>query len=82
MAAKSSGLGKGLDAIFEDNFTESGKKGGTMLRISDIEPRSNQPRKVFDQSELVNLAISIRMNGILQPITVREIENGYELVSG
>ena len=57
--------------------------GQVLLIPSDsIYPNPNQPRKVFDQSELVNLAISIRMNGILQPITVREVENGYELVSG
>ena len=45
-------------------------------------PSERFQRRVFDQSELVNLAISIRMNGILQPITVRACENGYELVSG
>ncbi len=47
-----------------------------------IYPNPNQPRKTFDQSELVNLAISIRMNGIIQPLTVRETEHGYELISG
>ena len=63
---------------------EKPRSAGQVLLIpSDlIKPNPNQPRKVFDQSELVNLAISIRMNGILQPITVREAENGYELVSG
>lgn len=63
---------------------EKPRSAGQVLLIpsESIYPNPNQPRKVFDQSELVNLAISIRMNGILQPITVREIENGYELVSG
>lgn len=63
---------------------EKPRSAGQVLLIpsDSIYPNPNQPRKVFDQSELVNLAISIRMNGILQPITVREIENGYELVSG
>lgn len=63
---------------------EKPRSAGQVLLIpSDkIYPNPNQPRKVFDQGELVNLAISIRMNGILQPITVRETENGYELVSG
>ena len=57
--------------------------GQVLLIPSDrIYPNPNQPRKVFDQGELVNLAISIRMNGILQPITVRQTEQGYELVSG
>ena len=63
---------------------EKPRSAGQVLLIpsDSIYPNPNQPRKVFDQSELVNLAISIRMNGILQPITVREVENGYELVSG
>lgn len=63
---------------------EKPRSAGQVLLIpsDSIHPNPNQPRKVFDQSELVNLAISIRMNGILQPITVREVENGYELVSG
>ena len=83
MAAKSSGLGKGLDAIFEDNFTESGKKGGTMLRISDIEPRSNQPRKVFDETALAELADSIATHGLIQPVVVREDSRGfYSIVAG
>ena len=83
MAAKSSGLGKGLDAIFEDNFTESGKKGGTMLRISDIEPRSNQPRKVFDEAALSELADSIATHGLIQPVVVREDSRGfYSIVAG
>lgn len=47
-----------------------------------IYPNPYQPRRFFDQGELVNLAISIRMNGIIQPLTVRETSKGYELVSG
>lgn len=60
------------------------RSAGQVLLIPNekIYPNPNQPRKVFDQGELVNLAISIRMNGILQPITVRQTEKGYELVSG
>ncbi len=60
------------------------RTAGQVLLIPNekIYPNPNQPRRVFDQSELVNLAISIRMNGILQPITVRETSKGYELVSG
>lgn len=57
---------------------------GQVLLIPNekIYPNPHQPRRVFDQGELVNLAISIRMNGILQPITVRETVKGYEVVSG
>ena len=63
---------------------EKPRSAGQVLLIPNekIYPNPNQPRRVFDQSELVNLAISIRMNGILQPITVRETSKGYELVSG
>ena len=63
---------------------EQPRAAGQVLLIPNekIFPNPNQPRRVFDQSELVNLAISIRMNGILQPITVRACEKGYELVSG
>lgn len=65
-------------------INEKPRTAGQVLLIPNekIYPNPNQPRRVFDQSELVNLAISIRMNGILQPITVRETSNGYELVSG
>ena len=63
---------------------EKPRSAGQVLLIPSelIKPNPNQPRKIFDHSELVNLAISIRMNGILQPITVRQTEKGYELVSG
>ncbi len=65
-------------------ISEKTKTAGQVLLIPTdrIYPNPNQPRQVFDQEELVNLAISIRMNGILQPITVRQTEKGYELVSG
>lgn len=65
-------------------IAEKPRTAGQVLLIPNeqILPNPNQPRQVFDQGELVNLAISIRMNGILQPITVRQTEKGYELVSG
>ncbi len=67
-----------------DITTDKPRTAGQVLLIPNelISPNPNQPRQVFDQGELVNLAISIRMNGILQPITVRQKERGYELVSG
>lgn len=63
---------------------EQPKPAGQVLLIpvQQIYPNPHQPRKSFDREELVNLAISIRMNGILQPITVRQTEKGYELISG
>ncbi|MGN0448352.1 MAG: ParB/RepB/Spo0J family partition protein [Acutalibacteraceae bacterium] len=65
-------------------LTEKPRQAGQVLLIPNelIYPNPNQPRKLFNQEELVNLAISIRMNGILQPITVRETFKGYEIVSG
>lgn len=63
---------------------EKPRSAGQVLLVPNelIYPNPNQPRRTFNQEELVNLAISIRMNGILQPITVRETEKGYEVVSG
>ena len=65
-------------------ISEKARTAGQVLLIPNdqIYPNPNQPRQIFDQEELVNLAISIRMNGILQPITVRQTDKGYELVSG
>ncbi|MBE6572945.1 MAG: ParB/RepB/Spo0J family partition protein [Ruminococcaceae bacterium] len=82
MAAKSQGLGKGLDAIFEDNF-QTGSKNTSMLRISDIEPRPNQPRKVFEPEALAELADSIATHGLIQPVVVRENSKGfYSIIAG
>lgn len=65
-------------------ISEKPRAAGQVLLIPSemIYPNPNQPRKTFNQEELVNLAISIRMNGILQPLTVRQIDKGYELVAG
>lgn len=65
-------------------ISEKPRTAGQVLLIPNemIYPNPNQPRKSFNQEELVNLAISIRMNGILQPLTVRKIDKGYELVAG
>lgn len=82
MATKSQGLGKGLDAIFEDNF-QTGTKNTSMLRIGDIEPRANQPRKVFDAEALAELADSIATHGLIQPVVVRENSKGfYSIIAG
>lgn len=52
------------------------------IDINDIKPNSAQPRKNFDESKLNELAASIKANGVIQPLIVRETENGYELVAG
>lgn len=84
--AKHSGLGRGLDAIFMDNSIEEDAKassGVTTLRISQVEPRKDQPRKTFDGEALAQLADSIAMHGVIQPILVRETGSGfYEIIAG
>lgn len=79
--ARKSGLGKGLDALFQDNGTESGNN--TTLRLSEVEPNKNQPRKHFDDEALASLADSIREHGVLQPLLVRPLPNGkYQIIAG
>ena len=82
MAAKKGGLGKGLEALFAENATESSEKTVT-LRIGDIEPNRDQPRKQFDDEALAELASSIAQHGVLQPLLVRPLPGGgYQLVAG
>ena len=80
--AKKGGLGKGLDALFMDNETvDSG--GVVALRLSQIEPNRDQPRKIFSEEALNELADSIREHGLLQPLLVRPLPGGsYQLVAG
>lgn len=78
--AKKGGLGKGLDALFEEN--QSAETKPVSVRISQIEPNKDQPRKEFDQDALDDLADSIRTYGLLQPLLVRPLEKGYQLVAG
>lgn len=85
MARKQSGLGKNFYDILEDNMLDSKKGAGENLRIADIEPRSDQPRKQFDREALEALADSIAAYGVLQPIIVREnadVEGTYEIIAG
>lgn len=84
MAQKKKGLGRGLDDIFLDNHApETADSGITMVRIGDVEPNADQPRKNFDATELEALAESIGMYGMIQPITVRAVESGmYQIVTG
>ena len=84
MARKQGGLGKNFYDILEDNMLESKKGSGEMLRISDIEPRHDQPRKTFEREALETLADSIANYGVLQPIIVRENSDfgTYEIIAG
>lgn len=83
MPKKTGGLGKGLDALFLDNDTNAAGEGVTALRLSEIEPNRNQPRKDFDEQALSELADSIREHGIIQPLLVRPLAaGGFQLVAG
>lgn len=92
------GLGRGLEALFEDSSIKeevsvdaeiSTKKayemspdGVNYLDINEIRPNVSQPRKNFDESKISDLAESIRIHGMIQPIIVRPMENGFEIVAG
>lgn len=97
-APKKGGLGRGLDALFADvpvkepakeekklkkvvgevNDTDSVK----YIKIHDIMPNVNQPRKTFNEEKIEELAASIKEHGIIQPIVVRKHDKGYEIVAG
>ena len=82
MPTKKTGLGRGLDAIFDSNNAGSSSSYMT-IRLSRLEPRSDQPRKNFDEEGLRSLADSIAAHGVLQPLLVRESGNGfYQIVAG
>lgn len=82
-AAVKRGLGKGLDALFVDNETETGANDASELRISEIEPDREQPRHLFDDEALQELADSITQHGVIQPILVRPVpEGGFRIVAG
>ncbi|NLL63013.1 MAG: ParB/RepB/Spo0J family partition protein [Ruminococcaceae bacterium] len=82
--AKKGGLGRGLDALFTDNAVDDITTGASVkLKLNDIEPNKEQPRKTFDQKSLAELATSIERNGVLQPLLVRPMTDGsYQLVAG
>ena len=85
-------LGKGLEALIRPEKKEPKKKkrtkrtstspGVTEILISDIRPNPNQPRREFDKTTLKELASSIKLKGVVTPITVRRVEKGFELIAG
>ena len=95
-APKKEGLGRGLDALFADvpvkapketeviKNREDGDEKDTVryVKIHDIMPNANQPRKTFNEEKIEELAASIREHGIIQPIVVRKKSRGYEIVAG
>ena len=93
MAVRKSGLGKGLDSLIPDHQSEktglnteseeSGSNDGVvMVKISKVEPNKNQPRKQFDEDSLLELADSIKLYGVLQPLLVLDKGNYYEIIAG
>ncbi len=84
---KNAGLGRGLNAIFLENALNEEKEQNenlvTQIKLSQIDPKSDQPRKYFDKEALETLAASIMENGLLQPILVREYGDGrYQIIAG
>ena len=97
MAAKRNGLGKGLDSLIPDKKVkpavsdktegkekkeESGKSGEILVKINEVEPNREQPRKDFDEDSLMELADSIKQFGILQPLLVQKKKDYYEIIAG
>lgn len=93
-AAKSRGLGRGLESLFSDSLmevptspeiTKTANLAGESVRylsINDIKPNAKQPRKHFAEEKIAELANSIETHGIIQPILVRPSEPGYEIIAG
>lgn len=86
--AKKSGLGTQLASIFDEgiDLSESGgelqREGIVTLKLGEIEPNKEQPRKEFDPEQLNQLAKSITKHGVIQPLTVREKNGAYQIVAG
>ena len=82
--AKKGGLGSGLTALFGEDFEEqSVEMEQTSLPIGKIEPKKDQPRQQFDKDSLAELSESIRKYGLIQPITVRSLDDGYyQIIAG
>ncbi|MBO5701748.1 MAG: ParB/RepB/Spo0J family partition protein [Clostridia bacterium] len=82
---KKGGLGRDFNSLFEDNFIDTKKNAAEILRISDIEPNPDQPRKQFNEDELLSLSASIAEYGLLQPIVVTEskvLPGTYVIIAG
>ena len=85
--AKKTGLGKGLDALFANNEIaedEQIREGEVVqkLNLREVEPNRNQPRKIFDDEKIEELANSIKEYGVIQPIIVTKEDNYYRIVAG
>ena len=82
-SSKEHGLGRGLGALLGDAALQAQEGGSLSLPISQVEPGLKQPRKRFDDASLADLADSIRVHGIIQPLTVRRLASGYyQIIAG
>lgn len=93
MAVKKTGLGKGLDSMIpvypvkpraaaEKPKEEKENKAEKLLKITEVEPNREQPRKKFDEDALLELADSIKKFGVLQPLLVQKRKDYYEIIAG
>lgn len=88
MAAKKTGLGKGLDSLIADKTPKTQTQkventdGAVMMNITKVEPNREQPRKKFDEDALLELSESIKQFGVLQPLLVQERDDYYEIIAG
>lgn len=93
MAVKKKGLGKGLDSLIPDNkpikssaqnsiSPEEQKSGVQMMKINNVEPNREQPRKKFEEDALLELADSIKQVGIISPLIVQKRKDYYEIIAG
>ncbi|MBO2527063.1 MAG: stage 0 sporulation protein J [Clostridiales bacterium] len=80
---KQKGLGRGLGALIDDYSGPAQQQAVTVLPLQKVEPNPNQPRHTFDEVELQALADSVAEHGIVQPLAVRALENGYyQIIAG
>lgn len=85
MKDKKTGLGRGLEALFDDNSLDIEQDSNRiqMVPLSEVEPNREQPRKYFKEEIITELSESIKQVGLLEPILVRKLDNGtYQIISG
>ena len=84
MSSKS--LGRGIEALIsskvEDNLKKTNDPGVSYIKVSEIKPNPNQPRRYFDSKALDELSNSINEKGVITPVTIRQLDKGYEIIAG
>ena len=82
----SKNLGRGIEALIsskvEDKLKNINDSGVSYVKVSDINPNPNQPRRNFDKNALDELSNSINEKGVITPITIRQLDRGYEIIAG